>query len=111
VRPTGVDKNIARVFTGLAEFRRRNAGILLFRLDNKEDRTQALHVAGVVRVRRQIFLLFRHNESGLGTADRDPQRHDVRVGSRGDGLVLQDDLTAQYEPHGLGAGRSVRLHR
>jgi len=94
VRPTGVDKNVARVFTGLAKFRRRNAGILLFRLDNKEDRSQALYVASVVRVRRQVFLLFRHNESGVGTADRNPERHDVRVGSRGDGLVLQDDLAA-----------------
>lgn len=111
MQPVTVDKNPARSVPGPAEFRRRNANILLFRLGNKQIGPQTLHVADPDRHHGQVFLLFKNDESRLGAVNRDHERNDVRLGSRGHGIVFQNDLAAQHSSHHSGTNRSVRLYR
>jgi len=108
---TGVDKNATGRFSGRPDLFRRNADFLLFRLDNKTHRAQALHGTGLVRVYSPIFFLLHHDESDLGAVDRNPERHGIRTGPRGDGVVLQKDLSTECASHSLGTRRTFRLHR
>jgi len=108
---TGVDKNATGRFSGSPDLLRRNADVLLFGLDNKTHRAQTLHVTGLVRFYRPIFFLLHHDESHLGAVDRNPKRHGIRTGPRGDGIVLQKDLSTKCASHSLRTRRTFRLHR
>lgn len=111
MRQTAVDQNARRAVAGYADIRRRNADILLFRMDNQQDRAQTLYVAGAVRRHRPAVFLLGHKKPRLDAADRGPQRHDVRAGPRRVRFVLENNLAAQHQPHRHRARGSVRLHR
>lgn len=111
VRQAAVDQNARRAVAGYADIWRRNADILLFRMDNQQDRAQALHVAGAVRLHHPAVFLFGYKKPRLDVADRDPERHDVRAGPCRVRVVLENDLATWHQLHRYRARRPVRLHR